>query len=55
MGIGEGGSGIGLKRTAGTGNDKIKKRIPRNALALWNLGFKNITTLLQQSGDIFKS
>ena len=54
LGIGEGGSGIGLKRTAGTGDDKIKKRVPRNALALWNLGFKDINTLLHD-GRVTKS
>ena len=54
LGIGEGGQGIGLERTAGVGDDKIKKRIPRNALALWNLGFKDITTLLHD-GRVTKS
>ena len=54
LGIGEGGHGIGLERTAGSGDDKIKKRIPRNALALWNLGFKDITTLLHD-GRVTKS
>ena len=45
LGIGEGGSGTGPKRTAGVGADRIKKRIPRNAPALWNLGAKDIPTL----------
>ena len=54
LGIGEGGHGIGLSRKAGSGVDKIKKRIPRNALALWNLGFKDITTLLHD-GRVTKS
>jgi cytochrome c peroxidase len=54
LGIGEGGSGIGLSRTAGIGVDRIKKRIPRNSLALWNLGFKEITTLLHD-GRVTKS
>ena len=31
LGIGEGGTGVGPERTAGTGADRIKKRIPRNA------------------------
>ena len=54
LGIGEGGQGLGPNRTAGVGADKIKKRIPRNSLALWNLGFKEITTLLQD-GRVTKS
>ncbi|PWJ15076.1 cytochrome-c peroxidase [Jannaschia seohaensis] len=38
LGIGEGGAGVGTKRTAGEGPDAIRKRVPRNAPALWNLG-----------------
>jgi len=45
LGIGEGGSGVGPERTAGEGNDRIKKRIPRNSPALWNLGAKEISTI----------
>lgn len=45
LGIGEGGVGVGPKRTAGTGDDRIRKRIPRNAPSLWNLGHKDITVL----------
>lgn len=45
LGIGEGGVGVGPDRTAGTGPDAIRKRIPRNAPALWNLGHKDITVL----------
>ncbi|MEP1209481.1 MAG: cytochrome c peroxidase [Rhizobiaceae bacterium] len=45
LGIGEGGEGVGPKRTAGQGDDRIRKRIPRNASALWNLGAREITTL----------
>ena len=45
LGIGEGGEGLGPKRTAGSGDDKIRKRIPRNAPALWNLGAKDIDVL----------
>ncbi len=41
LGIGEGGVGVGPQRTAGTGVNKIRKRIPRNAPALWNLGHKS--------------
>ncbi|MDU8909825.1 cytochrome-c peroxidase [Aestuariicoccus sp. MJ-SS9] len=45
LGIGEGGAGIGPDRTAGEGDDRIRKRIPRNAPALWNLGHKDIRVL----------
>lgn len=45
LGIGEGGSGLSTKRTAGTGDDRIRKRIPRNATSLWNLGHKSITVV----------
>ena len=45
LGIGEGGSGLSIARTAGTGDDRIRKRIPRNATSLWNLGHKSITVV----------
>lgn len=45
LGIGEGGSGVGPSRTAGAGDARIKKRVPRNAPGLWNLGAREITTL----------
>ncbi|SER56482.1 cytochrome c peroxidase [Tranquillimonas rosea] len=45
LGIGEGGSGIGPERTPGTGDDRIMKRVPRNASALWNLGHRDIDVL----------
>jgi cytochrome c peroxidase len=45
LGIGEGGVGVGPERTAGAGPDRIHKRIPRNAPALWNLGAKEFDTL----------
>ncbi|GAA0783391.1 methylamine utilization protein MauG [Roseibium denhamense] len=45
LGIGEGGEGLGLNRTAGSGPDRIQKRIPRNAPGLWNLGAKDLHTL----------
>ena len=54
LGIGEGGSGLGEKRTAGMGLDRIQKRIPRNAPALWNLGAKNIDVLFHD-GRLSKS
>ncbi|MEE2774673.1 MAG: cytochrome c peroxidase [Pseudomonadota bacterium] len=46
LGIGEGGIGTGTSRSAGQGKTRIKKRIPRNASGLWNLGAKEIHTLL---------
>ncbi len=51
LGIGEGGIGVGPKRTPGIKNSKIKKRIPRNAPGLWNLGAKEIKTV-QHDGSI---
>ncbi len=45
LGIGEGGVGLGPKRSTGTGDDRIKKRIPRNAPGLWNLGARDIDVL----------
>jgi cytochrome c peroxidase len=45
LGIGEGGTGLGPNRSAGKGADRIRKRIPRNAPALWNLGAKEIHTM----------
>ena len=59
LGIGEGGSGLGPERTAGTGEDKIRKRIPRNATSLWNLGHKSITVVFQDGrleiSDIYQN
>jgi len=45
LGIGEGGRGIGPERTAGEGSSRIKRRIPRNAPALWNIGANEINIL----------
>lgn len=45
LGIGEGGHGLGQNRTPGQGPDKIRKRIPRNAQALWNLGHRDIRVM----------
>ena len=45
LGIGEGGAGVGPDRTAGTGADRIRKRIPRNAPSLWNLGHNSVRVL----------
>ncbi len=46
LGLGEGGSGLGPARNAGSGNTRIRKRIPRNAPGLWNLGAREIRVLL---------
>ena len=45
LGIGEGGVGVGPARHAGSGESAIKKRVPRNASALWNLGARAFTVL----------
>lgn len=42
LGIGEGGEGLGPERTPGAGANAIRKRIPRNAPGLWNLGAKDL-------------
>ncbi|MEO0654128.1 MAG: cytochrome c peroxidase [Pseudomonadota bacterium] len=54
LGIGEGGVGVGPERTAGTGAEAIRKRIPRNAPALWNLGHRDITVMFHD-GRLSKS
>ena len=45
LGIGEGGTGVGPERSPGTGGNRIRKRIPRNAPGLWNLGARSVTVL----------
>jgi cytochrome c peroxidase len=45
LGIGEGGTGVGPDRLPGNGDTRIKRRIPRNAPALWNLGSEQIEVL----------
>ncbi|WP_419906790.1 cytochrome-c peroxidase [Hoeflea sp.] len=45
LGVGEGGEGIGEKRTTGTGRDRIDRRVPRNAPALFNIGHRDIRHL----------
>jgi len=45
LGIGEGGAGVGPERTTGEGAARIRKRIPRNAPALWNLGAQDVEVL----------
>ena len=46
LGIGEGGVGLGTDRHAGTGHSRIERRVPRNAPALWNLGARQVHTLM---------
>lgn len=43
LGIGEGGIGLGEKRTVGVGSSRVKRRVPRNASALFNLGATEFT------------
>lgn len=45
LGIGEGGEGLGLKRTPGQGLSAANRRIQRNASHLFNLGAKEIGVL----------
>ncbi len=45
LGIGEGGEGVGPARRPGDGPDRIRKRVPRNSPALWNIGAKEVTHL----------
>lgn len=45
LGVGEGGVGIGQKRTTGTGRSSIERRVPRNSPALFNIGHRDITAL----------
>ncbi|MFK8033109.1 MAG: cytochrome-c peroxidase [Hyphomicrobiales bacterium] len=45
LGVGEGGTGLGAERTVGEGPDLIRRRVPRNAPALFNLGAKEFTAL----------
>ncbi|MEM9605354.1 MAG: cytochrome c peroxidase [Pseudomonadota bacterium] len=45
LGIGEGGMGLGPARTPGSGADRIKKRVPRNSQALFNLGARELHTM----------
>ncbi|MEM9677046.1 MAG: cytochrome-c peroxidase, partial [Pseudomonadota bacterium] len=45
LGVGEGGVGLGPKRQFGKGRAFPKKRVPRNANALFNLGHKDFRIL----------
>ena len=44
--VGEGGKGLGVTRTVGSGPDLILERVPRNAPPVFNLGDRSIHTLL---------
>jgi len=48
LGIGEGGIGLGTDRRAGVGKTRIERRVPRNAPALWNLGARDMQTLMHE-------
>ncbi|MEM7440624.1 MAG: cytochrome c peroxidase [Pseudomonadota bacterium] len=45
LGIGEGGAGVGPLRVGESDSGRIRKRLPRNAPALWNLGARDVTVL----------
>lgn len=45
LGVGEGGSGLGVKRSTGNGETQIDRRVPRNAPAMFNLGHRDIRVL----------
>lgn len=59
LGIGEGGVGVGPNRVAGDGRERIRKRIPRNAPGLWNLGAREVKTLFHDGrvshSDIYEN
>lgn len=46
LGVGEGGEGVGPDRVTGRGEDRIVRRVPRNAPGLWNLGARDLHTLM---------
>ena len=46
LGIGQGGVGVGPERIALQATSRIKRRMPRNAPTLFNLGFKDINVLM---------
>ena len=46
LGVGEGGIGLGPQRTAGEGENRIERRVPRNAPGLWNLGARDVAVLM---------
>lgn len=50
--VGEGGVGLATKRTVGTGEHRIRRRVPRNAPPLFNLGAKEVRQLFHD-GRLF--
>ncbi|MFS4583083.1 cytochrome-c peroxidase [Phaeobacter sp. C3_T13_0] len=46
LGLGEGGQGLGRSRISDNGTNRVQKRVPRNAPALWNLGATSINVLM---------
>ncbi len=50
--VGEGGVGLSQKRTVGEGAQRIRRRVPRNAPPLFNLGAKEIRQLFHD-GRLF--
>lgn len=59
LGIGEGGIGLGEKRITGVGESKVKRRVPRNASGLFNVGAKEFTHFFHDgrvsADDLFPS
>lgn len=60
LSVGEGASGLGLDRNLGEGGNAVKKRVPRNAPPLFNLGAKEFVTMfydgrVQKQGHSFRS
>ena len=59
--VGEGGKGLGVTRSVGSGADLVVERVPRNAPPVWNLGDKSIHTMFHDGrvstvgGDGFPS
>ena len=45
LGVGQGGIGIGLQRTAPDGPGRIKRRMPRNSQSLFNIGAREVRLL----------
>ena len=45
--VGEGGSGLGMARDTGTGDDLIHERVPRNAPPVFNLGHSSFTVMFR--------
>lgn len=43
--VGEGGTGLGISRNTGSGDDRIHERVPRNAPPVFNLGARHFSVL----------